>query len=184
PDVNIATLGNPEAMTDQWLIADYRTGNTNAFGLISLAEGNYSFEGFQLEEGGDSGYEVWVAAGDHLATGFNSGVFFPLTTALLEGTVRLTGNQGLGLVQGPGTGPSGGALDGDFDGDGDVDAADYVVWRKTDNTPAGYTLWRTNFGRTAGSGSALSAVPEPASALLLTVCLMMGGALVSRRRAN
>jgi hypothetical protein len=183
PDVNIATLGNPEGGADQWLIADYRTGNTNAFGLITLAEGNYNFEGFQLEEGGDAGYEVWVAPGNRLATGFDPAVFFPLTTALLEGTVRLTANQGLGLVQGPGTGPSGGARDGDFDGDGDVDAADYVVWRKTDGTQPGYDEWRTNFGRTAGSGSALSAVPEPAAGLLVILGLV-GGALVSRRRAN
>jgi hypothetical protein len=185
PDVNVATLGNPEGMSDQWLIADYRTGNTNAFGLITLTEGvNYNFEAFQLEEGGDAGLEVWVAPGDRLATGFDPAAFFPLTTALLEGTVRLTANQGLPLVLGPGTGPSETALDGDFDGDGDVDTADYVVWRKTDNTQPGYDLWRANYGRTAGSGSALSAVPEPASALLVAVSVMLGGALVARRRAN
>ena len=31
-------------------------------------------------------------------------------------------------------------LAGDYDADGDVDAADYVVWRKTDGSPAGYNL--------------------------------------------
>ena len=30
---------------------------------------------------------------------------------------------------------------GDFNGDGTVDAADYVVWRKTDGTPLGYDTW-------------------------------------------
>jgi hypothetical protein len=65
--------------------------------------------------------------------------------------------------------------DGDFDGDGDVDAADYVVWRKTDGTQPGYDEWRTNFGRTSGSGSALGAgaVPEP-SALILLVAAAAG----------
>jgi hypothetical protein len=43
-------------------------------------------------------------------------------------------------------------LPGDFDGDGDVDAADYVVWRKTDGTQTGFDAWRTNFGRTCEPG--------------------------------
>jgi hypothetical protein len=66
--------------------------------------------------------------------------------------------------------------------DGKVDAADYVVWRKTIGTQAGYDTWRTNFGRTggSGSGSSLSAVPEPASLLLLAGGLF---ALVMARRA-
>jgi hypothetical protein len=60
-------------------------------------------------------------------------------------------------------------IPGDFNEDGKVDAADYVVWRKTDGTPTGYNLWRTNFGRTSGSGSSLTAgaaVPEPSTMLL------------------
>ena len=40
------------------------------------------------------------------------------------------------------------SLPGDFNHDGTVDAADYVVWRKTDGTPAGYNTWRTHFGQT------------------------------------
>jgi hypothetical protein len=176
-----ATLTNPEGGADQWLVADYRTGNTNAFGLITLPVGTFNFEAFQLEEGGDSGLEIFVAAGDQLATGY-SARFFPLTSASLPDQV-LAGNVGLGLVQGPGTGPSSTALDGDYNNDGKVDAADYVVWRKSNiNGAAGYTAWRTNFGRTAGSGSALSAVPEPASGLLVLFGLI-GGAFVARRRA-
>jgi hypothetical protein len=65
-------------------------------------------------------------------------------------------------------------LPGDFNGDGNVDAADYVVWRKTDGTLASYNEWRDNFGETAGSGSLgrQSAVPEPSAVvLLLTVAL-------------
>jgi hypothetical protein len=62
------------------------------------------------------------------------------------------------------------SLDGDYNDDGTVDAADYVVWRKTDGTQAGYDAWTANFGQTAGRGSAASrAVPEPASALLALV---------------
>jgi hypothetical protein len=64
---------------------------------------------------------------------------------------------------------------GDFNQDGIVDAADYVVWRKTGiNGQQGYDDWRSHFGLPAGSGAALpsaeplsAAVPEPATLLLL-----------------
>jgi T5SS/PEP-CTERM-associated repeat protein len=63
---------------------------------------------------------------------------------------------------------------GDFNLNGIVDAADYVVWRKTDGTLVGYNAWRAHFGQPAGSGTALSfseplsaAVPEPANLVLL-----------------
>ena len=62
------------------------------------------------------------------------------------------------------------AIPGDFNNNGVVDAADYVVWRKTDGTPAGYNAWRTHFGQPSGSGAgaiANAAVPEPATLVLL-----------------
>lgn len=68
---------------------------------------------------------------------------------------------------------------GDYNNNGVVDAADYVLWRDklnqnvtlpNDTTPGNvgpsdYTVWRNNFGATAGSGTLLvgAAVPEPAS---------------------
>jgi hypothetical protein len=61
-------------------------------------------------------------------------------------------------------------INADFNGDGIVDAADYVVWRKTNtNGQQGFTSWRANFGATHnGSGSTTSsAIPEPTTALLL-----------------
>jgi hypothetical protein len=70
------------------------------------------------------------------------------------------------------------AQTGDFNSDGTVDAADYVAWRKglgTTYTQSHYDIWRAHFGQTTGSGAALpsaeslSAVPEPASAMLLLV---------------
>jgi hypothetical protein len=82
----------------------------------------------------------------------------------------------------------GDALDGDTNGDGRVDAADYVVWRKTDGTQAGYNLWRANFGATAGGGSAARrtpAAPEPTSIMLLVLAcvpFVSAGGSVSRRR--
>jgi hypothetical protein len=92
------------------------------------------------------------------------------------------------------------AVAGDYNHNGVVDAADYLVWRKTNGqtVTAGtgadgdgngivnsldYSFWRTRFGNTSGSGSGLSgaAVPEPASALM---ALLAGLAitLVGRRR--
>jgi hypothetical protein len=63
------------------------------------------------------------------------------------------------------------ALPGDHNGDGNVDAADYVVWRKTDGAPQGYTDWRTNFGATLNVGSA--AVPEPATAAIVLFAALL-----------
>jgi hypothetical protein len=87
-------------------------------------------------------------------------------------------------------------LAGDYNGNGVVDAADYVIWRKTLNQvapglpadgnnngqidPGDYSIWRSNFGDTnAGVGfsasvaeSGINAVPEPntvVSALLALV---------------
>jgi hypothetical protein len=74
---------------------------------------------------------------------------------------------------------------GDYDLDGTVDAADYVVWRKTDGTQDGYNPWRANFGQTIGSGAALPsaerlpiAVPEPAGWVMLLTAML---AMFSRR---
>jgi autotransporter-associated beta strand protein len=76
----------------------------------------------------------------------------------------------------------GGVL-GDYNLNGNVDAADYVVWRKglgTTYTHDDYNVWRANFGATARMGSGLagnlpsqSAVPEPASAMLLLLGLVI-----------
>jgi len=73
-------------------------------------------------------------------------------------------------------------LPGDFNHDGTVDAADYVVWRKTGiNGPTGYDTWRTNFGEPGGTGSVAAAnatVPKPTT----LVMLMVAAAGVSTRR--
>jgi T5SS/PEP-CTERM-associated repeat protein len=62
-------------------------------------------------------------------------------------------------------------LAGDFNSDGNVDAADYVVWRKSGiNGPTGYDTWRTHFGEPGGNGSVANAnatVPEPTTVVML-----------------
>jgi len=70
------------------------------------------------------------------------------------------------------------SLAGDFNRDGSVNAADYVVWRKTDGTTEGYADWRETFGGSMDSGSGSISVPEPAAALLL-----LGIAAISPTRA-
>jgi hypothetical protein len=67
------------------------------------------------------------------------------------------------------------SLDGDYNGNGVVDAADYVLWRKNDGTASGYNTWRTNFGRTAAAAGGLevASVPEPVSAVMTVIALML-----------
>lgn len=77
-------------------------------------------------------------------------------------------------------------LDGDYNGDGSVDAADYVVWRKTLGSTTelaadgngslvidqgDYIHWRNNFGGTLPGSGAGGAVPEPETMLLVIVGL-------------
>jgi hypothetical protein len=78
----------------------------------------------------------------------------------------------------------------DYNRDGKVNAADYVVWRKTGNTQAGYDAWRANFGRTLSAGGAsalpsagpLPAVPEPTAEVLLALAAVALGLYRIRRR--
>jgi hypothetical protein len=92
------------------------------------------------------------------------------------------------------------ALLGDYNGNGVVDAADYVVWRRTfgqsvvvpgsgadgdksgDIGPADYDIWRTHFGTAAPAMSgSISAVPEPYAASLAIVGL---GIVLTRFRSR
>jgi hypothetical protein len=85
-------------------------------------------------------------------------------------------------------------LNGDYNQNGAVDAADYVIWRKTlgligDGLPADgngnnevdledYNVWRNNFDRTSGSaaGANVVTIAEPATGtiagLILACCLI------------
>ena len=50
-------------------------------------------------------------------------------------------------------------LTGDFNGNNQVDAADYVVWRKSTGSAADYDLWRTDFGQSTSSEPVRRSVP-------------------------
>ena len=96
-------------------------------------------------------------------------------------------------------------LPGDYNSDGNVDAADYVVWRKSldqaelalaaDGNGDGevneedYAVWRANFGRSLLSGASvaaaattLPAIPEPSSFLLFVIALVGGNPARSKYR--
>jgi hypothetical protein len=72
-------------------------------------------------------------------------------------------------------------LTGDYNEDGVVDAADYVVWRKSAGDfggQQGFEDWRANFGNSlSGSGShtTVGVVPEPATWLLAVTALWVVG---------
>jgi T5SS/PEP-CTERM-associated repeat protein len=89
----------------------------------------------------------------------------PLSGSLAWDTSQLNTAGVLRVVAGP-----------DFNGNSFIDGADYVMWRNNPSrTEAQYTTWRANFGNPwPGSGgesgqgeSAMSAVPEPSSLLLM-----------------
>jgi beta-glucanase (GH16 family) len=79
-------------------------------------------------------------------------------------------------------------LSGDYNRDGRVDAADYVIWRKTDGSEgiglaadgsgngsvneADYLVWRQNFAQTGSAGAAAATtVPEPCGTYLVASAL-------------
>jgi hypothetical protein len=72
---------------------------------------------------------------------------------------------------------------GDFNGDGTVDAADYVMWRKTGDPPGHYNTWRTNFGNSGSGagGSSNATVPEPATSALIFIAIIFGVSRPMRR---
>jgi len=110
---------------------------------------------------------------------FTSMILPPLDPGLSWSVQYSTTSVSLRVVQG---------LSGDYNANSFVDAADYVVWRENNNTtvtlsndltpgtsPADYTAWRANFGRTAGNGAvagANAAVPEPATSMMLVVGML------------
>jgi len=80
------------------------------------------------------------------------------------------------------------ALAGDFDNDDDVDGFDFLIWQRGFGsifTADDLTDWATNFGTgvgplAAGLAASAAAVPEPSTAVLVSMAL--AGLAASRRR--
>jgi GH35 family endo-1,4-beta-xylanase len=82
---------------------------------------------------------------------------------------------------------------GDYNRDGSVDAADYVVWRKTMGNSVGtagmgadgnhngivdlgdFDMWLAHLGAVMPAGTGSAAVPEPESALLAAIAVAISG---------
>jgi hypothetical protein len=76
-------------------------------------------------------------------------------------------------------------LAGDFNVDGARTAADYVAWRKFDNSAAGYSAWRENFGSNAAAGGGpAGAAPEPGAATMAILTALMLGQLRLPRKTK
>jgi type II secretory pathway pseudopilin PulG len=90
-------------------------------------------------------------------------------------------------------------LPGDFNRDGGVDAADYVVWRKSagqsvtyfsgaDGNGSGvvdatdYNVWRSRFGISASGATILATIPEPGATQLILLGLCGKITIQNRRR--
>jgi hypothetical protein len=157
-------------------LAGFPAGNGTGNGWEQFGGASSSVVGESYPTGSSSvAHNVPVNLGAAFRTGFAQDLIFQYG-ALLGGSA---------------------APDGDFNGDNKVDAADYIVWRKSIGTPAAYDTWRANFGATGGpSGPSTivqgfvryvtsgggSAVPEPTTVLLvgLGVAVVAAG----RRRAS
>jgi hypothetical protein len=137
-------------------------------------------------EGTDDGTAAGATLGNYFVVknlNPSSGSLFIFGDGVVGGPERGAIN-GIQLVSVSATGPT-----GDYNGNGVVDAADYVVWRKTSGqgaTPPGsgadgngngtidpgdFDFWKSTFGNTvpgAGLGSSF-AVPEPGSLSLLII---------------
>jgi T5SS/PEP-CTERM-associated repeat protein len=125
---------------------------------------------------GDS-FQILTAGGGR--TGMFGTEILPALAVGLEWDVQYNPNSVVLAVTAPG-------LIGDYNDDGAVDAADYVVWRKFNNTmttlpndstpgdvdDGDYDEWREHFGETAGAGAnANGTVPEPATMVILILAV-------------
>ncbi len=69
---------------------------------------------------------------------------------------------------------------GDFNLNDALDAADYTVWRDNSFSAADYLVWRDAFGPPAARGLA---IPEPATFVLLLICILNTAARSLKTRA-
>lgn len=100
---------------DVALLDDGIRGNTEAYGVIELTEGvEYDLEAITFEQTQDSGFELWVAAGDHHETKLHHEAFMPLSFSNTQ--VIFPANEGLRFVAA--TDP------GDYDGNGQLNVDD------------------------------------------------------------
>jgi T5SS/PEP-CTERM-associated repeat protein len=153
-------------------------GSINFAGDVNLSIVN-SGSGFQLPSVG-SQFTLLSAAGGVTASFMNGGSLYSVAGgSRVSWAINSTSNAS--VLQATSITP---LIDGDYNGDGAVNAADYVIWRKSvgginlaaDGNRDGLVdaldeaVWRSHFGTSAGSGNA--AVPEPSVAAIV-MCLIL-----------
>jgi arabinogalactan endo-1,4-beta-galactosidase len=145
--------------------------------------------GFPVTEAGQQAYlQALVDALQNVPDGLGMGVFWWYAEARPTSGLTVWQNGRYGLFDQNGNLNDAATvfeqflpMPGDFNRDGFVDASDYTVWRDGLGTlydAADYDDWKTNFGMTAGGGSAgaspfPAAVPEPLSIFLMLMGLAL-----------
>jgi hypothetical protein len=134
--------------------------------------------GFAPRQGQQFEFLTFGGAVDLTAASFeiqNLASGFEFDIAFAAGGVTLTAlNDGVSLID---------PIAGDYNTDGTVDAADYVLWRKSGASPEAYDEWRANFGSIAGAAASLmdASVPEPRGMILFAISLCAMAALRLRQ---
>ncbi|MEX0610775.1 MAG: hypothetical protein WD738_19960 [Pirellulales bacterium] len=124
-------------------------------GTLTLLEYEYVIED---EFGNPIGTAIYTKAEIiDLVTDFATQGLFEGLTDSYSGSESLTGiGNGLAYYEGGNSvsfvAAPVQAFDGDYNEDGFVDAADYVVWRKTLGSQEAYEAWTQNFGSPVGVG--------------------------------
>ncbi|TWT86490.1 hypothetical protein Mal64_33150 [Pseudobythopirellula maris] len=175
------------------------TGGGDEGGMFSNADNTELYEQDSSVKAFYGGYEYeWQISYEGLIT-FDENDYNDDINGYQNSIVESVEAEGASDVVLIGVGSTFVGLTGDYNENGVVDAADFTVWRDTLNTSvtagtgadgdgdgmiteADYDLWVAYFGQTVVPpvmASAATAVPEPASALLV---LLACGAAAGRRR--
>lgn len=176
--------------------------------LPGLPAGNGSGNGWESAGGSDSGVvsESYLLGNSAIANGasINLGAAFNAAGAhdlvfrygaIASSATPLAGDyNGNGIVdaadytlwrdsRGQNVTPGSGA---DGDGDGLIDNDDYGVWKSAfgDSAPSAPSMLTTSFVRYVGGGASLSAVPEPASMILVGLGIAAMGLMGGRWRKS
>jgi microcystin-dependent protein len=173
-------------------------------GQMRLFAGNFAPTGFAFADGQLLAIADYVELFNVIGTTYGGDGASTFALPDLRGRVPIGVGSGPGLTNRTLGSPSGAeavgltvanlpshahavSVPGDFNFNGVVDAADYVIWRKSLATQSDYTnLWRANFGKSSGSGLAEEsdldiAVPEPVAAVLALLGLVGTTLQYSRR---
>ncbi len=148
----IGVAGNAAAVLeevdgDMVLVADYFTGDTNALGHLTLAEGTYDFEALMFEGGGGERLEIRGALGHQTA---HNGEFATLEAS--PATTTLPANVGIGLVAPEAELYDGPTVSDPLIADGEVNPIDFGITRPGVALIRSFSMENTGSGNLTVSG--------------------------------